>query len=84
MSSIQVKVDFDSDDLQLAAETTNQYIQQGATGSIYISIAKNPEAENPIILQKFSCALNFKATIKDSDGNIVQEYDDDYALDVKL
>merc|ERR1712194_512527 len=53
ISDVQITIDFENDDLQVAEEFTNQYINQGSTGSVYISIARNPEADNKIMLQKF-------------------------------
>jgi len=55
ISDVQITIDFENDDLQVAEEFTNQYINQGSTGSVYISIARNPEADNKIMLQKFNC-----------------------------
>jgi len=47
-------VEFEHDDLQIAELFANDSILKGNTGSIYISIAKNDEPTNPIILCSMS------------------------------
>ena len=81
LTNIDLELNFKSEDLQLAELLTNNYIAKGKSGCLFASIARNPEAEFPIILATFTATLKFTAVLKDADGEIANEYEDEYPFE---
>ena len=75
-----VTVDFtinnNSENLQISEIVSNKVIASGNTGAVYVVVAKNPS--EPVINANFSVSLNFRASVKDSDGNEVNDYEDTF------
>lgn len=69
------------EDLQIAELLANERIAKGSSGSIFVSLAKNPDPTSPVITNTFTATLKFTAVLEDSDGIVVNEYDDDYPFD---
>lgn len=78
LSDVHVDMQFDTDDLKVMQMVSLKQIKSNDTGSIFITIAKNPEFK--IIMANVQSFLKFKVT-EYSGNNKTAEYDDEYQLE---
>lgn len=80
MTEVEIS-DFESnsEDLQIYNMMENEEIKVGETGTAFVTLAKNPESKiSPATLNGI---LKFTAVAKDDDGNVENEYEDEYNLE---
>eukprot|EP01017_Pseudomicrothorax_dubius_P028770 TRINITY_DN3444_c0_g1_i1.p1 TRINITY_DN3444_c0_g1~~TRINITY_DN3444_c0_g1_i1.p1 ORF type:complete len:808 (-),score=249.76 TRINITY_DN3444_c0_g1_i1:153-2516(-) len=79
LKDVCAEIVLSTNDLKIAHIFKAELIRPDQTGSIFISIAKNPELR--IILTKANCYLKYVVCETNSRGEITNSYDDEYMID---
>jgi len=78
LCDVNVDLQFDTDDLKVMQVISLKQIKSGETGSVFITVAKNPEFK--MIMSNVQGFLKFK--VQEFSGNTkTAEYDDEYQLE---
>lgn len=79
LSDVHVEITFDTDDLKMMQVISLKQIKSGETGSVFVTVAKNPEFK--IVMSTVQSFLKFRVSEYTSGGNKTAEYEDDYQLE---